>query len=199
MIVCRKCGESKPKEAYYWRPEGSILTYSCKLCKNREDRERRQNNRERNQERRRELSARYRERHGDALRKYQREWARQARLKNIEKARTYGREKTREYKKRRPEVIAAINIRRYGRKKGGPTNKDTLGIKVILINQQGNKCAHCKAKFNRNVKPQLDHIQPLAKNGKHVDSNLQVLCASCNGRKQARDPLEFAQSEGRLF
>ena len=36
---------------------------------------------------------------------------------------------------------------------------------------------------------QIDHIIPVAKGGKTVPSNLQVLCSKCNGAK--KDKLDF--------
>ena len=45
----------------------------------------------------------------------------------------------------------------------------------------------------------LDHILPLALGGRHDDDNLQLLCGTCNMRKGARDPTEFAQANGKLF
>lgn len=45
----------------------------------------------------------------------------------------------------------------------------------------------------------VDHYQPLSKGGKHVVGNLVISCPSCNLRKNAKDPYEFAASMGRLF
>jgi 5-methylcytosine-specific restriction endonuclease McrA len=45
----------------------------------------------------------------------------------------------------------------------------------------------------------VDHIQPLAKGGKHEAHNLAISCRSCNARKSAKDPIEFAQSIGKLL
>jgi 5-methylcytosine-specific restriction endonuclease McrA len=45
----------------------------------------------------------------------------------------------------------------------------------------------------------VDHYEPLSKGGAHVASNLVIACRPCNARKSAKDPLEFAQSVGRLF
>lgn len=38
---------------------------------------------------------------------------------------------------------------------------------------------------------QIDHIVPVAKGGKTVESNLQVLCSRCNGSKGAKEPDAF--------
>lgn len=45
----------------------------------------------------------------------------------------------------------------------------------------------------------LDHYQPLAKGGVHACSNLVIACPTCNLRKNAKDPFEFANQMGRLF
>lgn len=45
----------------------------------------------------------------------------------------------------------------------------------------------------------IDHYHPLSKGGEHRVSNLVIACPTCNLRKNAKDPLEFAASVGRLF
>lgn len=63
--------------------------------------------------------------------------------------------------------------------------------------RQGWRCAICgkcvREKFY------LDHIYPLSKGGQHEESNLQILCASCNRSKGAKDPIDYMQSRGRLL
>lgn len=63
--------------------------------------------------------------------------------------------------------------------------------------RQRRRCAACgkcvKDKFD------LDHIYPLSKGGQHEESNLQILCASCNRSKGAKDPIEYMQSKGKLL
>lgn len=44
----------------------------------------------------------------------------------------------------------------------------------------------------------VDHFYPLARGGKHQIENLVICCKSCNLRKNAKDPYEFAKEIGRL-
>ncbi len=75
----------------------------------------------------------------------------------------------------------------------------SLNIKGTLFRAQSGKCAFCRMKIKAIVSAHLDHIMPLDKGGLHEDSNLQVLCATCNLQKGNKDPLEFARENGRLF
>lgn len=53
--------------------------------------------------------------------------------------------------------------------------------------------ADCRSGF------EVDHYVALSKGGTHTADNLVVACPDCNRRKNARDPLEFANTVGRLF
>lgn len=72
-----------------------------------------------------------------------------------------------------------------------------------LLEAQGGRCAApgCgkRVKFGGIRGAHRDHIVSLAKGGMEDDANLQVLCASCNLSKGAKDPLEWAQSRGSLL
>ena len=69
-------------------------------------------------------------------------------------------------------------------------HQDSLRISPSLTNSQkeaiylrdGKKCRNCKATKNLTV----DHIIPLSLGGTNNDSNLQVLCSSCNASKNNR-------------
>jgi superfamily II DNA or RNA helicase len=51
-------------------------------------------------------------------------------------------------------------------------------------NADGNYvCASCKKVFSNRKDLQVDHIKPMAKGGRTVESNLQILCRFCNQRK----------------
>lgn len=45
----------------------------------------------------------------------------------------------------------------------------------------------------------IDHIMPLSKGGAHELRNLCIACPTCNLTKNAKDPIEFAQSLGKLL
>lgn len=70
-------------------------------------------------------------------------------------------------------------------------------IKRLLIEQRRH-CAACNADLNK-TGYHVDHIQPLARGGTNWPDNLQILCPHCNLSKGAKDPVEWAQSRGKLL
>lgn len=76
---------------------------------------------------------------------------------------------------------------------GSHTQKDIDDIRKA----QKDKCALCKCRLHKGG--HLDHIQPISKGGSSYKRNLQWLCATCNQRKSAKDPIEFAQEQGLLL
>ena len=54
-----------------------------------------------------------------------------------------------------------------------------------LFNEQGGICYICDSKFTFK-EMELDHIVPLAKNGKHEVKNCKMACAKCNRSKGAK-------------
>ncbi len=66
------------------------------------------------------------------------------------------------------------------------------------------RCPSCGANLKR-TGFDLDHFQPYKPKGDdtsagyHCIANVQILCSKCNKSKNNRDPIEWAQSQGRLF
>lgn len=67
-----------------------------------------------------------------------------------------------------------------------------------LFQKQKEKCANCKKKISLSTLHR-DHVEPLAKGGTNWIVNIQLLCADCNRKKGAKDPISFAQENGRLL
>lgn len=113
-------------------------------------------------------------------------------LKNKERISNYWKIRNKEF----PEIgrIASHKRRALRKKCGGNLSRD-IGSKLFIL--QKGKCACCK----KSVKSghHLDHIMPLALGGANEDSNIQILCPSCNCSKGAKHPQEFMQSRGFLL
>lgn len=64
--------------------------------------------------------------------------------------------------------------------------------------KQGGKCKRCgEEKLLSEMTG--DHIRPLAKGGRHTQSNLQALCASCNSSKNANDLNDESKTTGKTY
>lgn len=112
----------------------------------------------------------WRERNADHYLNYQRGW----KASNATKVREY-------------------SSRRRALKRGADADLTAEQI-ADRIKLQGGCCAYCQ----KRKKLTVDHIIPLSRGGQHTARNIQMVCRSCNSRKSAKDPIEFAQSIGLL-
>lgn len=103
------------------------------------------------------------------------------------------RESLKKYRQKNPEKIKEFNLRRKSRSYG----RLPKGFIKQLLLLQKNKCTICKTDISN--KYHVDHVIPLAKNGKHKPDNIQLLCPSCNVRKSSKDPIDYMQSLGFLL
>ncbi len=65
-------------------------------------------------------------------------------------------------------------------------------IREYLLEKFGRKCAYCKA---TNVRVQIEHIVPKARDGSNRVSNLTIACKPCNDAKGKRTAAEFGYPE----
>jgi 5-methylcytosine-specific restriction endonuclease McrA len=93
----------------------------------------------------------------------------------------------------------ARRIHRHNRKARKRENGGVLsqGLSAKLFALQRGKCACCKQPLGDDY--EMDHIMPIALGGPNVDSNIQLLCGRCNNKKNAKHPIDFMQSMGKLL
>lgn len=84
-------------------------------------------------------------------------------------------------------------------RKFGALEKYTVEDIVWLMDKQGSKCAHSWCRKNLKSGKHVDHIIPLKLNGSNGRKNLQLLCAPCNLKKNAKHPIDFARQNGMLL
>lgn len=66
-----------------------------------------------------------------------------------------------------------------------------------MMDMQKNRCAYCRKSIAKEY--HVDHIVPVSKGGSNFPDNLQLLCPSCNLKKGAKDPFDWANENGRLL
>lgn len=98
--------------------------------------------------------------------------------------------------KANPLAKRVYTNRRRSRLRAAEGKHTAVELKALMVRQRG-KCACCEG----SLKPgyDVDHIVPLAKGGSNYITNIQLLCPPCNRSKGAKDPLEWAQANGRLL
>lgn len=57
-------------------------------------------------------------------------------------------------------------------------------------------CAHCCKKLSDY---HVDHVIPISKGGENKKENLQILCPTCNLQKGSKDPIQWANENGKLL
>lgn len=95
-----------------------------------------------------------------------------------------------------PEARRIYEQRRRARK-AASEGSFTPGDVSALRERQKFKCANCSVSVKKSY--HIDHIVPLALGGSNGIGNIQILCPSCNKRKNAKHPLAWARENGRLL
>jgi 5-methylcytosine-specific restriction endonuclease McrA len=97
---------------------------------------------------------------------------------------------SRKWKESNPDKVKASAHRRRARLLNAPGSHTAGDIAAQHDSQQG-RCAYCKIEVGKTW--HLDHVMPISRGGSNGPENLQILCPSCNLRKGAKDPTEFAK------
>lgn len=92
------------------------------------------------------------------------------------------------------DVIKVLRHTRRSREKsvGGTLS---MGVTKLLMSEQAGKCACCLVDL-LTTGHHLDHVVPISKGGPNVDSNIQLLCPTCNHEKSAKHPLAWMAAKG---
>lgn len=114
------------------------------------------------------------------------------RAKNIDKVKENARQWRLKNLRRR-----AIDEAKRRALKRGCDGSHTIDDVKSLLEKQHFKCAWC----NKSVRKEyhVDHIMPLSLGGSNDKRNIQILCPTCNIRKHANHPIDWARKNGRLL
>jgi len=211
---CRHCLETKPLSGF--RPVRGKYFWKCSACVDAT------NSRwiERNRDAVRTIKKRYCENHPDsnaeAKRRYaektqekRAEWKRDNRGRVNQRARERYAEapeafkaRIEKYASKYPEKVAlfkrcAAQVGR-ARRIAAEGKCTTADIQAIMARQRS-RCANRACLASIKVSYHIDHVMPIVKGGSNWPENIQLLCPSCNLRKSAKDPYEWAALNGALF
>ncbi len=155
---CRQCTEIRTL-AEFWCTNG-LYSRSCKICTNAKQRKWRETYKDTNTEKKRERAKRWRGHHPELFKARIADWH-------------YHHPEYRMHQARKRRAIKAKN---------GVYNV-TLNDLMRLRQSQHNLCYICHESL---IKPELDHIIPIAKGGRHAIGNLAWACHCCNRKKSAK-------------
>lgn len=83
-------------------------------------------------------------------------------------------------------IKKAYKLRRRDAMRSGHVTSQELSR---FIDNELHVCTYCQKPLSSSY--HIDHIEPLAKGGKHILSNLALACPSCNLSKQTRSAILF--------
>lgn len=184
-LQCSKCGSSEKMKS------GKCRQCNIDNCKKHYEKNKKKYNAaskewaEKNREKSREIKKKWRESNPEKQIVATELWNERNKDRCAENRKKWNTE-NKEYKR-----ILTTNRRR--KMSSGFITKER--VEYLLVKQNG-KCPCCKSGLE---KFHIDHIMPIALGGSNTDDNIQLLCPSCNLRKNAKHPVDFMQSLGYLI
>lgn len=215
MKICTKCGVEKDASGFHRRSDTKDgLTSHCRLCRKSDAAKFYSKNASKINARQRKLrqespeivrawEAKYRAKNRDSINAKTAEYCAANPMKRAEtnaRYRAANKEKVRDAVARwNAKHPNARRIVRQNRRAGimDSSAKLSPGLADKLMVLQRGRCACCGRRLGRNF--HLDHIMPIALGGRNEDSNIQLLRATCNLKKNKRHPVEYMQGRGFLL
>ena len=99
------------------------------------------------------------------------------------------------WREENPEKRATISNSYKARRRAQAGGSDATAEIHEWANNQDKVCYWCAADCEKSY--HMDHYYPLSRGGKHTVENLVIACPTCNHRKHAKDPKEFAREVAR--
>ena len=103
-----------------------------------------------------------------------------------------------DWQRRNPEKRRTNTANARARRVSAEGSHTAAEIQALLERQDW-KCAEPSCRKSIRKKRHIDHIMPLDLGGSNYITNLQGLCPTCNCRKNAKHPLDWARENGRLL
>lgn len=116
--------------------------------------------------------------------------------RDVEKHGDRRRAKIKEWELANPEKVK-VSRKSNEHMRRSSVGKFTLNDIKRIGKAQKWKCAYCKVSVKENYN--IDHILAIANGGSNWPANLQLTCRTCNSRKHAKDPMDFARECGKLL
>lgn len=158
---------------------------------------------EANKDKRREYNAKYRAENAERILAQKRAYHFSKREFHVQKSRDYYRahfdvlsERKRKYNDKNKEMVRQWSRNSKARRKGAE-GKHTKDDVQRIFDRQKCKCANCLCDVSGGY--HVDHIMPIILGGTNWPENLQILCPTCNLRKNAKDPIDWARENGKLL